>query len=90
MLVYPQSGQETFYTDIMGTHQRLENGNRLINETKGGRIFEVDTEGEIIWEYIKPYDEQYASLIEFAHRYDKDYLTVTDWSCPRKNAKETR
>jgi len=81
-IIYPQPGQDSFYTDIQGTHQRLGNGNRLINESKAGRVFEVDRKGDIVWEYIKPYDDQYAAMIEGAIRYEKDYLIVPNWSCP--------
>lgn len=35
--------------------QRLENGNTMICEGSAGRIFEVTTEGDIVWEYISPY-----------------------------------
>ncbi len=34
--------------------QRLGNGNTLICEALTGRVFEVDTEGEIVWDYINP------------------------------------
>lgn len=80
-IIYPIEGQPSFYTDIMGTHQLLKNGNRLIAESRAGRVFEVTTQGEIVWDYVKPYDETYASLIEAAQRLDSDYFTVKDWSC---------
>ena len=78
----PHPGQDSFYTNIQGTHQLLGNGNRLINESKAGRVFEVDGKGVLVWEYVKPYDDQHASMIEAVFRYDKDYLEVNDWSCP--------
>ena len=33
----------------------MQNGNTFINEGPKGRFFEVDTEGEIVWEYLNPY-----------------------------------
>ena len=33
----------------------LPNGNTMITEGSGGRIFEVTTDHEIVWEYISPY-----------------------------------
>ena len=80
--IYPPAGQKGFFTRIMGRHQRLPNGNRLITESMPGRVFEVDEEGRVVWEYIKPYDGTHAALIEEAIRYDKDYFTVQDWRCP--------
>lgn len=80
-LLYPGPGQENFYTDVMGTHQLLANGNRLIAESNAGRVFEIDAQGDTVWEYIKPYDESHATEIESAIRYDRDYFVVEDWNC---------
>ena len=80
-IIYPQSGEMKFYSSIMGTHQRLPNGNRMITESMAGRVFEIDAQGDVVWEYVKPYDDAYASLIANAIRYDKDYFNVSDWSC---------
>lgn len=35
--------------------QRLENGNTLICEGGAGRVFEVTSDGDIVWEFISPY-----------------------------------
>lgn len=80
-VVYPLEGDEGFSSDIMGTHQRLANGNRLIAESRAGRVFEVTPSGQVVWEYIVPYDETHATVIEAAIRYNRDYFTVTDWGC---------
>lgn len=80
-ILYPTAGVEGFFSDLMGTHQLLANGNRLIAESRAGRVFEITPGGWVAWEYIVPYDETHASLIEAAIRYNRDYFTVTDWSC---------
>jgi hypothetical protein len=80
--LHPLPGQDSFHTEIMGTHQLLANGNRLITESLAGRVFEIDEQGNVVWEYIKPYDESHAALIESATRYDENYFVVQDWSCP--------
>lgn len=51
---------EGFYTLSQGYAQRLVNGNTLITESERGRAFEITREGEIVWEYYHP-DEQNAS-----------------------------
>ena len=79
--IYPIRNGPGFYSEIMGTHQTLPNGNRLITETMAGRLFEIDKQGDIVWEYIKPYDDTHAALIESAIRYDKDYFDSQDWKC---------
>lgn len=45
------SGSNFFSTNISSA-QRLPNGNTLITEGAPGRIFEVTSAGEIVWEYM--------------------------------------
>lgn len=75
------SGQR-WYSNHQGKHQPLDNGNVLITETLAGRIFEVDPEGEVVWELIARYDEDEIGYLTQATRYAPDYFDVTDWSCP--------
>jgi hypothetical protein len=42
-----------FSTNISGA-QRLPNGNTLVTEGAGGRMFEVTNDGTIVWEYMNP------------------------------------
>ena len=44
-----------FFSPVMGSVQRLPNGNTLIDEAVTGRFFEVTHEGDIVWEFINPY-----------------------------------
>lgn len=80
-IIYPLNGQQGFYSDILGTHQLLENGNRLIAESRAGRVFEINPQGDIVWDFVKPYDESYASLIALALRVPDEYFTVDEWNC---------
>lgn len=43
-----------FYASFISGAQRLPNGNTLICSGPQGRLFEVTTAGEIVWEYISP------------------------------------
>ena len=52
-LVWSYTTGTFFATNISGA-QRLPNGNTLITEGPDGRIFEVTTEGDIVWEYVFP------------------------------------
>ncbi len=45
---------QRFYSDRISGAQRLPNGNTLICEGNEGRIFEVTSLNEIVWEYIYP------------------------------------
>lgn len=50
-VVYRGTEEAPFYTDIMGKHQWLENGNLLLTETKTGRAFEIAPDGAVVWDY---------------------------------------
>jgi len=80
-IVYPQKGQPGFYSRIFGTHQALENGNIIVSEGLAGRVFEINQQGDIVWEYVSRYDDTYASIVEEAYRLEPDYFTVNDWNC---------
>jgi hypothetical protein len=43
-----------FYSKILSSVQRLPNGNTLICEGTKGKIFEINPNNEIVWEYINP------------------------------------
>ncbi len=56
--------------------ERLANGNTLVCEGECGRIFEVDRDGDICWEWISPFvlDFKGVKAVMFfrAHRYAAD------------------
>jgi len=47
--------ERKFFSYFISGAQRLENGNTLVCEGANGRVFEVTTERDIVWEYISPY-----------------------------------
>ena len=65
-----------FSTGISGA-QRLPNANTLICEGRTGRLFEVTPGGDIVWEFVNPYEfphrgDQRNRAIFRAHRYLAD------------------
>ena len=48
---YNSKNTRNFFSSKTGMVQRLPNGNTLITETNGGRVFEVNEDGETVWEY---------------------------------------
>ncbi len=41
-----------FFSKTMGSQKRLPNGNTFIAEDNTGRLFQVDPEGMVVWEYV--------------------------------------
>jgi len=81
-VIYGKNNGQDFFTNTQGKHQVLDNGNMLIAEYYGGRVIEVNSHGEIVWQYINQYDEEFVAKISGAERYAEDYFDVEDWSCP--------
>ena len=48
------SDKGNFYAAFISGAQRLPNGNTLICEGPKGRVFEVTTEGEVVWDFVNP------------------------------------
>ena len=45
----------SFYSSFISSARRLPNGNTLIDEGMNGRIFQITSKGDIVWEYVSPY-----------------------------------
>lgn len=56
-------------------------GGIVITEFGGGRVIELDSAGQRIWEYINRYDDDEVAEIIEARIYPNDYFRVADWAC---------
>ena len=52
---YVASDTISFYSSFISGAHRMPNGNTFINEGSKGKFFEVNPEGDILWEYFNPY-----------------------------------
>lgn len=52
--IYGEAINERFYSPYLSNAQQLPNGNILINSGSPGNIFEINSENEIVWDYIIP------------------------------------
>ena len=59
---FPKKNPLSFWSPHISGCQRLSTGNTLICEGGRGRIFEVTTEGEIVWEFINPFFGPHPAL----------------------------
>lgn len=79
-------GNETvpYFTDVMGKHQWLPNGNLLLNE-RYGRVIEVSPQGKLVWEYNNLVKPGVLGLTEEAQRlpqqFDEDYFQNLSLQC---------
>lgn len=80
-ILYGGTEDQIFYTNERGNHQIQASGNILITEAQQGRVFEVNRDGEITWEYINRFDDERLAWMHGAAVYQKDYFSVSDWSC---------
>lgn len=62
------SGEQPFYTNIMGKQQWLENGNLLLVESAKGRVVEVGVDGRVVWEWNNVIAEDTLAIIDDAQR----------------------
>ena len=67
-LAYAGSKHYQFYTQSMGKHQWLSNGNILISDTKEGKAFEVNKDSKVVWEYNNIIGKGYFSDVSEANR----------------------
>jgi len=80
-VLYGRRPNQKLFTKFRGKHQVLPNGNRLITESHAGRVFEIDPQGNIVWEFINRFDEDSVAIIGMAKRYSEDYFHVKNWAC---------
>jgi hypothetical protein len=75
---YSVAGNESyrFFSHYVSSAQRLPNGNTLITEGADGRLLEVTTEGEIVWEYVSPY---FGTNAPATNRVYRAYRLPYDW-----------
>lgn len=66
--IYEGTPSKPFFSSIMGKHQWLPNGNLLITESCRGRAFEIDRNGETVWQYTNLVDKGVVGIIEEVKR----------------------
>ena len=76
---YEGTTESPFYTELLGAAQRLPNGNTLITESEYGRAFEVNRDGEIVWEFRSPHragpNQEFVATLAELIRLPPDFPT---------------
>lgn len=65
-----------FFTRVMGKNQWLPNGNLLITESMSGRGFEVNPQGEVVWEYLNFVDDSTVGIVSEVQRLPAEYTQL--------------
>jgi hypothetical protein len=58
---------EDFYSPTAGVQQPLANGNIMVGSSRGGRIFEIDRDGMIVWQWAPPFEPVRPSRYPYDH-----------------------
>lgn len=83
---YPQGDDQWFYSQRGGKWQLLDNGNMLITEPWGGKVFETNPDGETIWEWVnKPDKDNRVAEVMEGTRYNISAEQVSNWACSPTN-----
>jgi hypothetical protein len=70
-----------FYSWRRGQHEHLANGNLLITESEKGRVMEIDSSGELVWEYNNLYDETRNGIVTRAMVLSPDFFVPGALDC---------
>jgi hypothetical protein len=77
---YAGTARERFESEVRSSQERLANGNTLITESDGGRLFEITPAGEVVWNFVNPVrggaGGELVPIVAWAQRIDPDTLTA--------------
>ena len=65
-VVWPREPDPEFFAHHTSGAQRLPNGNTLLADGPAGVLFEVSPAGEKVWEYVNPFFDRSAPVIELS------------------------
>lgn len=84
-IVFEGNPSIPFYSFWMGNHQYLPNGNLLLNETMHGRVIELDSNMNLVWEYNNLIGKGWVGITEEAMRlpaqFTKEYFEEETKKC---------
>lgn len=79
---FPKEQSEPFYTSLRGKWQQLANGNLLLTESQAGRVVEVNSDGETVWEWVhQTHGNSRVPAVTKARRYPLTPSHVASWPC---------
>jgi hypothetical protein len=79
--VFEGTQEHPFYSWRRGKHQPLANGHWLVTETEHGRVFEINSSGELIWAFNNRFDDHRNGLVTKAMILPRDYFKPNVFRC---------
>lgn len=74
---YKTDPPDAFFTEERGSIQRFPNGNTLITESDTGRVFEITSDGRIVWEWYNPhFGEKGRAIVFKMRRFEPDLVNA--------------
>lgn len=77
-VIYQGQPREQFFSAHISGVSQLPNGNFLVTEGAAGRLFEIDGRGQVVWEWVSPFQVTQrgdtCNWVFRAWRYDPEYL----------------
>lgn len=73
-VIFGEKHGQKMLSVIRGQHELLENGGMLITEFDAGRVFEINSDKNIVWEYVNQHDEKYVGEVSNAMIYPANYF----------------
>lgn len=80
-VLFGQKPGQEMLSVIRGQHELLEDGGMLIVEFDAGRVLEVNAGGEIVWEYVNEYNDEFVGEVTNAAVYPAGYFNVELSTC---------
>lgn len=68
--------RDQFFAARLSGAQRLPNGHTLVCDGPGGRFWEVNRDGDVVWAFLIPPDENDRNQVFRAERYAPAYLGI--------------
>lgn len=69
-----EGSEEKFYTWMRGKHEVLDNGHLVLSSPQQGRVFELNQDGKVVFEFVNRYDEQKTMLVSELLTLPLDYF----------------
>ena len=76
-------GDNSFFSSFQSGAYRLQNGNSFITVSQERRLFEIDSSGNIMWEYDFENHSHHLGYTARAMKYDLDYLETINGDLSR-------